>query len=173
MEIRAHLRFLHIAPRKVRLVTNFVKGMPVDRAIDQLTVLNKQAARPVKKLIDSAIANAVHNFQIDRTSLKIKSIVTNEGPRLKRWRPRAFGRAAPILKRMSHVTVVLDGQVAKTASPTAKPAAANKVSGQSVKRTGPKTKTRTTVKKPTISTAEEQSQKRTGSDPEIARKGES
>jgi len=65
MEVRAHLRYLRISPRKVRLVVNLVRGLPVDQAIDQLTVLPKRSALPVLKLIKSAVANAEHNFKLD------------------------------------------------------------------------------------------------------------
>lgn len=108
MEVRAHLRFLRISPRKVRLVIGLVRGMSVEQAVDQLTVVPKRAALPVLKLLNSAVANAEHNFQLERKNLIIKSIVANEGPKLKRFRPRAFGRAAEILKRMTHVTIVLE-----------------------------------------------------------------
>lgn len=108
MEVRAHLRFLRISPRKVRLVIGLVRGMSVEQAVDQLTVLPKRAALPVLKLLNSAVANAEHNFQLEKKNLRIKSIVANEGPKLKRFRPRAFGRAAEILKRMTHVTIVLE-----------------------------------------------------------------
>ncbi len=108
MEVRAHLRHLRLAPRKVRLVVDLVRGMPVDQAVDQLTILPKASSLPVLKLLNSAIANAEHNFKLDRKTLHIKSIVANEGPRLKRYRPRAFGRAAEILKRSSHITIVLE-----------------------------------------------------------------
>lgn len=120
MEVRAHLRYLRIAPRKVRLVVDLVRGMQVDAAVDQLTALPKGSALPVLKLINSAVANAEHNFKLQRADLRIKSIVANEGPRLKRWQPRAFGRAAEILKKMTHVTIVLE-DAAKSAAP--KPAA--------------------------------------------------
>lgn len=116
MEVRAHLRFLRIAPRKVRLVVNLVRGLPVDQAIDQLNVLQKRSALPVLKLLNSAIANAEHNFKLERSNLRIKSIVANEGPRLKRWQPRAFGRAAEILKKMTHITIILE-DIAKTPAP--------------------------------------------------------
>lgn len=108
MEVRAHLRFLRIAPRKVRLVINLIRGLHVDQAVDQLAVLPKRSALPILKLLHSAIANAEHNFQLVRKDLRIKSIVANEGPRLKRYQPRAFGRAGEILKRMTHVTIVLE-----------------------------------------------------------------
>lgn len=117
MHVRAHLRYLHIAPRKVRLVIGVVRGLPAERAVEQLSVLSKESARPIRKLIESAMANAEHNFKLDRKDLYIKTIVANEGPKLKRYRPRAFGRAAEILKRMTHVTVVLEDR-AKTPQPT-------------------------------------------------------
>src|SRR5207253_2347246 len=83
-------------------------GLSVDKAIDQLTMLPKRSALPVLKLLNSAVANAEHNFQLERKSLMVKTIVANEGPKLKRYRPRAFGRAAEILKRSSHITIVLE-----------------------------------------------------------------
>lgn len=114
MEVRAHLRFLRISPRKVRLVIGLVRGMPVEQAVDQLTVLPKRASLPVLKLLNSAIANAEHNFKLERKNLRIKSIVANEGPKLKRFQPRAFGRAAEILKRMTHVTIILEDAAKST-----------------------------------------------------------
>jgi len=108
MEIRAHLRHLRVPPRKVRLVINLVRGMKVDQAVDQLTILPKGSAQPILKLLHSAMANAEHNFKLDRHALRIKSIVANDGPSLKRFQPRAFGRAAEILKRSSHVTLILE-----------------------------------------------------------------
>lgn len=121
MEVRAHLRYLRIAPRKVRLVIDLIRGRSLAQAVDQLTILPKGAARPVFKLLQSAAANAEHNFHLDRASLSVKSIVANEGPKLKRYRPRAFGRAAAILKRSSHVTVVLEGKPAASSKAQDKP----------------------------------------------------
>ena len=120
MEVKAHLRYLRIAPRKVRLVIGLVRGKRVDQALDQLSVLPKGSSLPIWKLIQSAVANAEHNFQLDKKTLIVKSITANEGPRLKRYQPRAFGRAAEILKRSSHVTVVLEGQPSKTEKPAVK-----------------------------------------------------
>ncbi len=116
MEIRAHLRYLRIAPRKVRLVINLIRGMQVERALDQLSVLPKASTLPITKLLKSVIANAENNFQLARQDLTIKMIVANEGPKLKRYRPRAFGRAAEIMKRMTHVTIILEDK-AKTVAP--------------------------------------------------------
>ena len=99
-----------MSPRKVRLVVDAVRGMAVAPALAQLTFMSRAAARPVKKLLESAIANAEHNFKLDRAGLYIKAALVPQGPTLKRWRPRAMGAAAPILKRTSHVTLVLESK---------------------------------------------------------------
>ena len=108
MEIKAQLNYLRIAPRKVRLVANLVKGMDAGRAELELKHSVKRSAIPILKLLKSGIANAKHNFQMDSTGLYIKDIKVNEGPVLKRSMPRAFGRAAPIRKKSSHIVLVLD-----------------------------------------------------------------
>lgn len=99
-----------MSPRKVRLVVDAVRGMAVEPALAQLSFMPRAAARPVKKLLESAIANAEHNFKLDRDGLFIKAALVNQGPTLKRWRPRAMGTAAPILKRTSHITLVLESK---------------------------------------------------------------
>jgi large subunit ribosomal protein L22 len=99
-----------MSPRKVRLVAGLVRGLDVARAEAQLGLLNKAAALPVLKLLRSAIANAEHNNKLEKEGLFIKSITVDGGPMLKRWRPRAFGRAAPIRKRTSHITIILADQ---------------------------------------------------------------
>lgn len=109
-EVKAHTRYLRMSPRKVRLVVDAVRGMAVEPALAQLTFMSKAAARPVRKLLESAIANAEHNFKLDREGLYIKSALVNQGPTLKRWRPRAMGSAAPILKRTCHITLVLESK---------------------------------------------------------------
>lgn len=107
MEVIAKARFLRIAPRKVRLVVGLVRGLDVGVALAQLKFLRKAAARPVVKAIESAVANARHNHQLEVGTLYIKAITVDGGPTLKRFRPRAMGRAGAILKRTSHLTVVL------------------------------------------------------------------
>lgn len=107
MEVNAKARYVRVSPRKVRLVIDVVRGMPVSRAVAQLSFMKKAAALPVLKLINSAAANAEHNFKLDPSSLYVKSIMADGGPVLHRWRARAMGRAAPIRKRMSHVSVTL------------------------------------------------------------------
>lgn len=108
MEMEAQLNYLHIAPRKVRLVANLIKGMAVNRAEFELGHLTKRSARSFEKLLRSAVANAKHNFHISGNGLYIKEIKVCQGPMLKRFTPRAFGRASPIRKRMSHIVLTLE-----------------------------------------------------------------
>lgn len=107
MEIKAKLNYLRIAPRKIRLVTDIIQGMEIRRAENHLKFIPKRTAQPILKLLHSATANAQHNFKIDKESLYIKKIVVNEGTPFKRWRPVSRGRAFPILKRTSHIDLVL------------------------------------------------------------------
>ncbi len=118
MDVHAIARFIRMSPRKVRLVTGMIRGLKVDAARTQLAFLPKAAALPVLKVLNSAAANAVNNFKLDESELIIKTATADQGPALKRWRARAMGRAAPIKKRTSHITIVLtDGKpnVAKEA----------------------------------------------------------
>lgn len=108
MEVQAKLRHLRMSSRKIRLVANTVIGKPVQAAIDDLRFMNRLAARPIYKLVRSAINNADQKGSIDVDTLYVKTIMVDQGPTLKRWRPRARGRANRILKRTSHVTVILD-----------------------------------------------------------------
>jgi large subunit ribosomal protein L22 len=109
MIVTAKLKHLRISPRKVRLVANLIKGLPVKEAEKQLIFLAKRASQPVLKLLKSAVANALQ-VNLSEKSLYIKSIKVDVGPTLKRWRPRAMGRATPINKRTSHITIVLEGE---------------------------------------------------------------
>ena len=108
MEIRAVARYVRISPQKVRLVMAQVRGKKVEDALGLLTFAPQKGARILKKLVDSAVANAQENADMDVDNLYISKIYADEGPTLKRWRPRALGRASKILKRTSHLTVVLD-----------------------------------------------------------------
>ena len=107
MEIKVKAKHIKMSPRKVRLVIDVARGKTVDMAIGQLKFVKKLAVKPVVKLIGSAIATAEHNFEIQKDNLYIKEIRVDEGPTLKRWMPRAFGRATPIRKRTSHISLVL------------------------------------------------------------------
>lgn len=111
MEAQATAKYIRMSPRKVRLVIDMVRGLPVAKANHTLMLLNKKAAKPVAKLVKSAAANAVHNFEANEKDLFVKFITADEGPTLKRWRPRAFGRATLVRKRTTHITVVVsDGK---------------------------------------------------------------
>jgi len=107
MEIKAKLSHLRMSPRKVRLVVDIVRTMPVDKALDQLQFINKKAAAPIAKLIKSGIANAENTYSLEKDNLYIKAITVDEGVTLKRWMPRAHGRATTIRKRASHINLVL------------------------------------------------------------------
>jgi large subunit ribosomal protein L22 len=108
MAVVAKLRYLRIAPRKVRLVTDLIRGKTVEEAQTILNFTTKRAALPLLKLLKQAIANAKNNFQLDETNLFIQKITVDEGPKLKRWRPRARGMTYPIQKKTSHITIVLN-----------------------------------------------------------------
>ena len=108
MEVRAVTRYVRIAPRKARLVTELIKGKPVEEALIILRFVPKKAARLVDKTLRSALANAEQNPNIDVDTLYIKRIFVDGGPTMKRWRARAMGRATRIIKRTSHITVILD-----------------------------------------------------------------
>lgn len=116
MEIKAKLKFVRMSPRKTRWVIDLVRGLNVDEAADQLRFMTKGAAMPVLKLLNSGIANAVNNFKLKKENLYIKAITVDGGPVLKRWRARAFGRAAPIRKRSAHINLVL-GERVESAEP--------------------------------------------------------
>jgi large subunit ribosomal protein L22 len=108
MEVKAVTRYVRISPRKARLVTELIKGKPVEEALTILRFVPKKAARLVDKTLRSAVANAEQNPNIDVDTLYIKRIFVDGGPTMKRWRARAMGRATKIIKRSSHITVILD-----------------------------------------------------------------
>lgn len=107
MEIKAKAKFIHMSPRKVRLVADIVRGKKAGEALDQLKFVNKLAAKPITKLIHSGMASAKHNFEIEENNLYIKEIKIDEGPTMHRWMPKAFGRATPLRKRSSHINLIL------------------------------------------------------------------
>ncbi len=113
-DVRAQLKFLRMSPRKVRLVADLMRGRSVLRTVNTLSLLNKRAAKPLLKLLRSAVANAEHNFSLSPENLKIATITVNAGPTLKRFTPKAHGRATPIRERMSHINLVLAPFAKKT-----------------------------------------------------------
>lgn len=110
MKVEATLKNLRIAPRKSRLVVGSVIGMPVDVALVQLGKQTKRTSLPMLVLLKSAIANAENNFGLDRKTLFVKTAEVGEGPKLKRWKPKAFGRAGAIIKRSSKIFLVLESR---------------------------------------------------------------
>jgi large subunit ribosomal protein L22 len=109
MEVTARLRYLQASPQKVRLVADQIRGKDVQEASNILDLSKKSAARPVQKLLKSAVANAEHrDDKVDIDRLFVKEIWVDPGPVLKRIRPQPMGRAFRILKRQSHVTIKLD-----------------------------------------------------------------
>lgn len=107
-EVRSQLNGLRMAPRKVRAVVNLLKGKDVNKALSQLDYFIRRPVAPVRKLLNSAIANAENNMNMVRDNLYIKNIVVDEGVKLKRFRAKGFGRAAAIQKKTSHITIILD-----------------------------------------------------------------
>ena len=107
METRAILRTARISPQKARLVADQVRGMPASRAYELLKFSDKKAAHMIRKVVESAIANAENNHGADIDELKVSTIMVDEGPVLKRFMARAKGRGTRILKRTSHITVVV------------------------------------------------------------------
>jgi large subunit ribosomal protein L22 len=107
MEIKASARFLRISPHKLRLVTRTLTGKKVEEALALLRFMPQRGARIVRKIVMSAVANAEQRPQVDVDTLVIKGVQVDGGPSLKRFQPRAMGRVNRILKRSSHITVVL------------------------------------------------------------------
>lgn len=108
MESRATAKYMRIAPRKVRLVVDMIRGRGVEQALGILEFTAKRAARLVAKTLKSAVANAESTQNVDVDALYVKRVYVDEGPVLKRFLPRAHGRATQVRKRTSHVTVVVD-----------------------------------------------------------------
>jgi large subunit ribosomal protein L22 len=107
MLVTVKLRNLRIAPRKTRLVADLVRNKSVEEAQALLNFTAKKATRPLLKLLNSAVANARNNFQLDPANLYISKITVDEGTKFKRWMPRARGQASQIQKKTSHITLVL------------------------------------------------------------------
>lgn len=108
MEVRAQTKFLQISPRRMRLVADLVRGKMVNNAIEILRYTNKKSAKLISKTVKSAVSNAEQTKQIDIDTLFIKRIMVDGGPIIKRWLPRAMGRANRVLKHTSHLTVILE-----------------------------------------------------------------
>ena len=105
MQAVAKLRYARVSPQKCRLVADMVRGQPVGSALHTLTFSPKKSAHLVRKVLESAIANAEHNYGADIDELKVSAIMIDEAPTFKRYRARAKGRGSRIIKRNSHITV--------------------------------------------------------------------
>ncbi|MGM0610493.1 MAG: 50S ribosomal protein L22 [Thermodesulfobacteriota bacterium] len=108
MEVRAKAKYQRISPQKARLVAENIKGKPVEDALNTLNFTPKKSASMIAKVLSSALANAEQNFSLDIDELYVKQVMVDGGPSWKRIRPRAMGRATRILKRTSHITVIVD-----------------------------------------------------------------
>lgn len=108
MEIIARARMIRISPRKVRLVGDLIKKKNVNDASGMLTYMPQKASDILKKLLDSAVANAKQRKYVDIDNLFVKNVIVDGGPTMKRFLPRAMGRATKVRKRMSHITMILD-----------------------------------------------------------------
>ena len=104
--VRAKARYVRVAPRKARLIADQIRGLPVDEARTLLAFSSRGAARDLARLLDSAAANAEANHELIAEDLEVAEVRVDEGPTLKRWRARARGRATPIHKRTSHLSLV-------------------------------------------------------------------
>lgn len=109
MQARAVAKYIHISPRKARQVVDLIRGKEVEEALALLNFCPKAGAKVITKVVKSALANAQHNHQI-RDTLYVSEARIDEGPTLKRFTPRAMGRATRIRKRMSHITVIVEGR---------------------------------------------------------------
>ncbi len=113
MEAKAVARHILIAPRKVRIVMDLIRGKAVDEAMTILRFTPKRASKVIEKVLSSAVANAEHNLDLSRDSLVVAQAFVDQGPTLKRMQPRQRGQGFPILKRSSHITVVVGEKEAK------------------------------------------------------------
>ena len=115
MEAKASLKNVRVSAQKARLVADLVRGEDIDRALEVLTFTRKKSAPLIKKLVESAVANVEHKAredgaEVDVDNLFIKAITVDQGAGIRRWRPRAMGRATRIIKHVSHITVVVDAR---------------------------------------------------------------
>jgi large subunit ribosomal protein L22 len=108
MEAKAVVKYVRISPQKASLVVDMIRGKKVEDAVTVLDFTQKKAAHIVRKVLKSAVSNAIQNPNIDENILYVKEIFVGSGPTLKRWRARAQGRASAIKKKTSHITVILD-----------------------------------------------------------------
>src|SRR3989344_8949334 len=150
MQVIASLKNLRIAPRKVRLIAGLIRGLDVAKAKTQLHFLVKKTAEPMEKLLDSALANAKHNFKLNPADLYISEIYVNEGAVLKRGRSRARGRVFPIRKKTSHIHLTLSQKKDKQQRVSGKKErSVSRKAAEAMKELGASTTAADKVKQPT------------------------
>lgn len=115
MQVRAYQKYVRTSPRKLRLAADAVKKFPAKKALTHLQFMNKRAAVVLAKVLKQAISNAVNNHNLVEENLEIKQLEIEKGPTLKRWQPVSRGRAHSILKRMSHIKIILESKERKSA----------------------------------------------------------
>lgn len=149
VQATAKLNKLRMSPRKVRMVIDMIRQQPVALAEARLAHITRAAVLPVKKLLQSAVANATHNHNMDESTVMIKEAYVDSGPIMYRWMPRAFGRASKIRKRTSHITLVLEGMVKSVteATPAQTEEAPKELTKKTTKKVAAKTSTKKVVKK--------------------------
>ena len=147
-EVRAAAKWVRITPRKARLVVEHIRGRTVPEARTMLAFSERAAAREIDKLLRSAVANAEANHNLIGDDLVVKTVYVDEGPTIKRWRPRARGRAARIRKRMCHITITLGPATTATVTRATEPEApaAEKPKRAPRRQAAPKTKAETKPK---------------------------
>lgn len=121
MKVQAQTRYLRVSPRKMNITAGLVRGRSVNAATQQLQFLPTKAAKHLLATLASAVANAKENHRLDPDGLKVAAITVGQGPRLKRFQPRAFGRANPIRKPTAHVTLWVEGEKTLATVTSAKP----------------------------------------------------
>ncbi len=110
MEIIAYSKGVRVSPRKIRLVADAIRALPVDKALEYLSIIDKRGAYPLKKTLKSAVANATNNAKLSSSDLIIKSLEINEAQALKRFHPSTRGRVHPYKRRGSHIKIILEGK---------------------------------------------------------------
>lgn len=124
--VTAQLRYYRMGPKKLRLIADLIRGKRVTRAQSVLGLLNKKGAKPMLKLLNSAVANAKHNHNLGLENLIVKTVMVDGGPMLKRFMPKAHGRATPVRERTSHVSLVLEEMEVKSKAQKEKAKSENK-----------------------------------------------
>src|SRR5215472_12194559 len=136
MEATAKARYVRVTPRKARRVVDLIRGMPADQAQATLAFAPQSASDPIGKVLASAIANAAHNSHLDASSLVVSRAWVDEGPTLKRFRPRAQGRGYRINKRTSHITVIVSDDGVSTSAARSAAAPGRRSSGRGTSGSG-------------------------------------